>query len=214
MRKVSLVPTFVVGAIGIVFGILFALLVGVIFDIILIVCGIFTLLSSIPQLIGAIKELSEKKKIAIFDLITSLITLAVGIMLIFYRNMVVMLIIGAYLVAFPIIRTLVAKNKFDQLKRELFSIILGAVLMLVAPGFLLSVLGTVAGGVIIVLSVVYMVIGVLSYFKAKKIVESTEGSRVFVDTDGNGTVDTIYVDTTNDGVFDTEIKIKEDEKAE
>ena len=214
MRKVSLVPTFVVGAIGIVFGILFALLVGVIFDIILIVCGIFTLLSSIPQLIGAIKELSEKKKIAIFDLITSLITLAVGIMLIFYRNMVVMLIIGAYLVAFPIIRTLVAKNKFDQLKRELFSIILGAVLMLVAPGFLLSVLGTVAGGVIIVLSVVYMVIGVLSYFKAKKIVESTEGSRVYVDTDGNGTVDTIYVDTTNDGVFDTEIKIKEDEKSE
>ena len=67
MRKVSLVPTIIVGSVGIVFGILFSLLVGVIFDIILIVCGIFTLLSSIPQLIGAIKELSEKKKIAIFE---------------------------------------------------------------------------------------------------------------------------------------------------
>ncbi len=216
MKKVSLVPTIIVGSVGIVFGVLFALLAGVIFDIILIVCGVLTLISAVPQLIGAIKGFAEKQKIgiAVFDLVMSVITAAVGIMLIFYRNEIVMLIIGAYLLVFPLIRTLIAKDKVAQLKTELPSMILGIVLMLVAPKDIVGILGKVAGAVIVVLSALYIVVGVLAYFKAKKIVESTEGSRVYVDTDGNGTVDTIYVDTTNDGVFDTEIKIKEDEKAQ
>ena len=215
MKKLSLVPTLVVGAVGIVFGIFFALLAGVIFDVILIVCGVFTLLSAIPQLISAIKGLADKQKIAIFDLIMAILTAAVGIMLIFYRNEIVMLIVGAYLLVFPLIRTLIARQKLQQLKAELPSMILGVVLMLVAPKALVGILGSIAGAVIILLSVLYMVVGTVAYFKAKKILESNDGgARVYVDTDGNGTIDTIYVDTTNDGVFDTEIKIKENEKAE
>lgn len=210
MKKVTLVPTLVVGGIGIVFGILFALLASVIFDIILIVCGVFTLISAIPQLISAIKGFAEKQKIAVFDLIMSILTVAVGIMLIFYRNEIVMLVVGAYLLVFPLIRTLVARQKLQQLKSELPSMILGIVLMIVAPKALVGILGAVAGAIIVVLSVFYTVVGVLAYFKAKKILESTDGPRIFVDTDGNGTVDTVYVDTTNDGVCDTEIKIKED----
>ncbi len=216
MRKVSFVPTVVVGVIGIAFGILFALLAGVIFDIILIVCGVLTLISAIPQFIGAIKGFAEKQRvgIAIFDLVMSIITVAVGIMLIFYRNEIVMIAIGAYLLVFPLIRTLLATRKAAQFKAELPSMILGVVLMIVAPRDLVGILGKVAGAVIVVLSVVYMVIGLVVYFKAKKIAESISGSRVYVDTDGNGTVDAVYVDTTNDGVYDTEIKIKEDEKSE
>lgn len=210
MKKVTLVPTLVVGGIGIVFGILFALLASVIFDIILIVCGVFTLISAIPQLISAIKGFAEKQKIAVFDLIMSILTVAVGIMLIFYRNEIVMLVVGAYLLVFPLIRTLVARQKLQQLKSELPSMILGIVLMIVAPKALVGILGAVAGAIIVVLSVFYTVVGVLAYFKAKKILESSDGPRIFVDTDGNGTVDTVYVDTTNDGVCDTEIKIKED----
>ena len=210
MKKVTLVPTLVVGGIGIVFGILFALLASVIFDIILIVCGVFTLISAIPQLISAIKGFAERQKIAVFDLIMSILTVAVGIMLIFYRNEIVMLVVGAYLLVFPLIRTLVARQKLQQLKSELPSMILGIVLMIVAPKALVGILGAVAGAIIVVLSVFYTVVGVLAYFKAKKILESTDGPRIFVDTDGNGTVDTVYVDTTNDGVCDTEIKIKED----
>lgn len=210
MKKVTLVPTLVVGGIGIVFGILFALLASVIFDIILIVCGVFTLISAIPQLISAIKGFAEKQKIAVFDLIMSILTAAVGIMLIFYRNEIVMLVVGAYLLVFPLIRTLVARQKLQQLKSELPSMILGIVLMIVAPKALVGILGAVAGAIIVVLSVFYTVVGVLAYFKAKKILESSDGPRIFVDTDGNGTVDTVYVDTTNDGVCDTEIKIKED----
>lgn len=216
MRKVSFVPTVVFGVIGIAFGILFALLAGVIFDIILIVCGVFTLISAIPQFIFAIKGFAEKKRVgmAVFDLVMSIITVAVGIMLIFYRNEIVMIAIGAYLLVFPLIRTLLATRKAEQLKAELPSMILGVILMIVAPRDLIGILGKVAGAVIIVISILYMVIGLVIYFKAKKIAESISGSRVYVDTDGNGTIDTMYVDTTNDGVYNTEIKIKEDEKTE
>ena len=214
MKKLSIVPTLIVGIIGIVFGIFFALFAGIVFDVILIVCGVLTLLSGIPQLIGAIIEFSQKKKIAVFDLVTSIITVAVGIMLIFYRNEIVMFIIGAYLILFPLIRTLIATNKLEQLMTELPSIILGIVLMIVAPRAFIDMLGMVAGGVIIVLSAIYILVGVLAYFKAKKLVQNAQGARIYVDTDGNGTVDAVYLDTTNDGIFDTEIKIKEDEKSQ
>ena len=212
MKKVSLVPTLVVGCIGIGFGLLLALLAGLIFDVILIICGVLTLISAIPQFIGAIKGFTERKKaaLAVFDLIMAFITAAVGIMLIFYRNEIIMIAIGAYLLVFPAVRILLAERKLAQLKGELPSMILGVVLMILAPKGLVGILGKVAGGIIIAVSVIYMVFGLIVYFKAKKIAESVSGARVYVDTDGNGTVDTIYVDTTSDGEYDTEIKIKED----
>ena len=213
MRKVSVIPTVTVGVLGVAFGILFALLAGVIFDVILIVCGIFTLLAGVPQFIEAVSELSQKKKIAALDFVMSVMTVAVGVMLIFYRNEIVMLLVGAYLIVFPLIRTLVSSNKLGQLATELPSMILGVVLMIVAPRAFIDVIGKIAGGVIIVLSIIYVVVGILAYLRAKKMLESS-APRVYVDTDGNGTVDTIYVDTTNDGVYDTEIKINEDGKAE
>ena len=76
MKKVSLVPTLVVGFIGIGLGVLFALLAGLIFDVILIICGVLTLISAIPQLIGAIKGFAERKKaaLAVFDLVMAFIT--------------------------------------------------------------------------------------------------------------------------------------------
>jgi hypothetical protein len=54
------------------------------------------------------------------------------------------------------------------------------------------------------------VIGIFAYLKVKKMLESTAtGGRVFVDTDGNGTIDAVYVDTTGDGKVDTKIDIEE-----
>ena len=212
MKKLSLVPTFVVGAIGILFGLLVAFLSGIVFDVILIVCGILTLLSGIPHFLGAVIELADKKKLAIFDLIIAAITVVVGIMLIFYRNEIFVTLIGAYLIVFPLIRTLIAEKKAEQLKLELPSMILGVALLIVAPRGLIHILGKIAGAFIIVLSVVYIVVGVLAYLKAKKLAGSITGNRVYVDTDGNGTIDTVYVDTTNDGKLDTVIKIEENKE--
>ena len=209
IKKTSLVPTFVVGGIGIIFGLLVAFLAELIFDIVLIVCGVLTLLSGISQLFGAIVGFANKKKVAVFDLIISAITIVMGIMLVFFRNEIVVALIGIYLVAFPLIRTLIATKKLEQLKVELPAMILGVALLIVAPRGLIHILGKVAGAIIIVFSVVYIVVGILAYLKAKKIAESTTGNRVYVDADGNGTIDAVLVDTTNDGQLDTIIKIDE-----
>ena len=86
MKKTSLVSTIVIGIIGIVAGIVLALLANEALALICIICGVFTLLSGIPQLISAINGLVKKQTIAIFDLIMAVITVVVGLMLIFSRN--------------------------------------------------------------------------------------------------------------------------------
>ena len=210
MKKSSLVSTVVIGTIGILVGIMFAFLANVALTVICIICGILTLLSGIPQLVGAVSGLMKKEKMAIVDLVMSIVTVIVGLMLIFSRNEIIMIVVGAYLIVFPVIRILIAKEKMAQLKSELLAIILGVALVLIGPGAALDIIFKIAGAVVIVFSVIYIVFGILAYLKANRALENGEtGSRVFVDTDGNGTIDAVYVDTTGDGKLDTKIDIEE-----
>ena len=210
MKKSSLVSTVVIGTIGILVGIMFAFLANVALTVICIICGILTLLSGIPQLVGAVSGLMKKEKMAIVDLVMSIVTVIVGLMLIFSRNEIIMIVVGAYLIVFPVIRILIAKDKMAQLKSELLAIILGVALVLIGPGAALDIIFKIAGAVVIVFSVIYIVFGILAYLKANRALENGEaGSRVFVDTDGNGTIDAVYVDTTGDGKLDTKIDIEE-----
>ena len=210
MKKASLVSSIVIGAIGILVGIMFAFLANLALTVICIICGVLTLLSGIPQLVGAVSGLIKNKKMAVVDLVMSIVTVAVGLMLIFSRNEIIMVIVGAYLIIFPLLRILIAKEKTAQLKSELPAIILGVALVLIGPGAALDFIFKIAGAVVIVFSVIYILIGVLSYLKALKKLEKGEtGSRIFVDTDGNGTVDAVYIDTTGDGKPDTKIDIDE-----
>ena len=210
MKKSSLVSTLVIGTIGILVGIMFAFLANVALTVICIICGILTLLSGIPQLVGAVSGLMKKEKMAIVDLVMSIVTVIVGLMLIFSRNEIIMIVVGAYLIVFPVIRILIAKEKMAQLKSELLAIVLGVALVLIGPGAALDIIFKIAGAVVIVFSVIYIVFGILAYLKANRALENSEaGSRVFVDTDGNGTIDAVYVDTTGDGKLDTKIDIEE-----
>ena len=213
MKKASLVSTLVIGVLGILVGIMFAFLANVTLTIICIICGVLTLLSGIPQLVDAIGELANKQKMAIFDLVMSIVTIVVGLMLIFSRNEIIMVIVGAYLIVFPIIRILIAKEKAKQAKAELPAIIVGVVLVIIGPGAALDFIFKIVGAIVIILSSLYIAFGIVTYFSAKKLAEKAQtGNRIFVDTDGNGTIDTVYVDTTGDGKVDTKIKIEEENK--
>ncbi len=201
---------------GIVIGVLFATLTDIILTVLFIVCGVLTLIAGIPQLVSAITGLVNKQKAAIFDLVMSIITIAVGVMLIFSKNEIIMLIVGIYLIVFPLIRTLIAKDKLEQLKSELLSMIIGVALVIIGPGAAINTIATVVGIVIVVLSVLYIALGIITYIKAqrdaKKGIEAT-GGRVFADTDGDGSIDTVYVDTDGDGKLDVKITVEEtDEK--
>lgn len=210
MKRISLVPTIVIGSLGILAGIMFAFLANVALTVVCIICGILTLLAGVPQLATAIQELVNKNKMAIIDLIFSVVTIAVGIMLILSRNEIIMMVVGAYLIVFPLIRILIAPDKANQIKSELPAIILGIALVLIGPGAALDLLFRIAGAVVIVLSVLYIVFGIVNYVKIKNAINNCDGKKTYVDTDGNGTPDTVYVDIDGDGQGDVEIKIDEE----
>lgn len=211
MKKSSLISTLVFGILGIVIGVLFATLTDIILTVLFIVCGVLTLIAGIPQLVSAITGLVNKQKAAIFDLVTSVITIAVGIMLIFSKNEIIMLIVGIYLIVFPLIRTLLAKDKLEQLKSELLTMIIGVALVIIGPGAAINTVATVVGIIIAVLSLIYIIFGIITYIQAQKKSETVTGGRVFVDTDGDGGIDTVYVDTDGDGILDVKVTIEEKE---
>jgi len=213
MKKSSLVSTLIFGILGIVIGVLFATLTDMILTVLFIVCGVLTLIAGIPQLVSAITGLVNKEKAAIFDLIMSVITVVIGILLIFSKNEIIMLVVGAYLIVFPLIRTLLAKDKLEQLKSELLTMIIGVALVIIGPGAAIHTVATVVGIVIAVLSLLYIAFGIITYIQAQGKAEKTTGARTFVDSDGDGKVDTVYVDTDGDGKNDVKITIEEtDEK--
>lgn len=194
MKKSSLVSTLIFGILGIVIGVLFATLTDIILTVLFIVCGVLTLIAGISQLVSAIIGLADKQRSAIFDLVMSIITIAVGAMLIFSKNDVMMLIVGIYLIVFPLVRTLLAKEKLEALKSELLSIIIGIALVIIGPSAAIHTVAAIVGIIIAVLSALYIAFGIIHFIKASKAVNNATGNRVFVDEDGDGTVDTVVVD--------------------
>ena len=81
--------------------------------------------------------------------------------------------------------------------------IVGLVLILVGPAKALDVMLDIAGWGVIVFSVVYVVLSLFAGVRNQNKKEATTGNRIFVDTTGDGKVDTVYVDTTGDGKPDT-----------
>ena len=109
------------------------------------------------------------------------------------------------MIVMPVIEILLAKDKLNQLKAELPKLILGVVMFLLGPAKTLDVLFDVAGWVIIVLTLLNAIVSLLSLKKVHK----NTGGRIFVDTTGDGKVDTVYIDTTGDGKVDTATNYRE-----
>ena len=130
--------------------------------VIFVVLGIFTVISTLPGFITSIKNV--KKKYGVLNLVLTSISLVLGIMMIFAQQYIVWLV-AAYLLVFPIIRIVIAKDHFAQTRTEAPLLILGIVMILVGFGTLTSVLFTVAGWTIIALSAIYFIFGTISSFK-------------------------------------------------
>jgi hypothetical protein len=73
------------------------------------------------------------------------------------------------------------------------------------PANTIDILFDIAGIGVIVLSIVYLI----SMYVVVKKSQNTIGARVFVDEDGNGTIDAVYVDTDGNGEADTATHYKE-----
>ncbi len=162
------------------------------FSVVMCFFGIIAILINLPAFIHGI--INFRSETARLDLILSVVGLLFGIALIFDQRTVVVVIVAFYLILEPLIRVLVAKHKKEMLKKEIIKPIFGVSLLIALPFLdgavdaLFYLLLTIAGWVVIVGSVLYAVLLLVSVFRHKK-----KDGYIFSDTNGDGKIDTIFV---------------------
>lgn len=231
---ISVLINLLFGALLIGFGIvvcIFPQVFGVMLNAAFALIGISLVLTSIPNLIGGIVSIKQKK--GKFDLVFSIITIVVGVILAIYgviaalinfgvnflsmphiinQAMVVLRwvlcgLIALYLIVLPIIRIVKAEKKALQLKAELVKMILGVLLVvLLICGVLGSVLQHLIGISLIVVGALTVILAIIHLIVGlvgiSKAAKDPVAVAVAVDTDGDGKVDAIVVDTDGDGKAD------------
>ena len=146
--------------------------------------GISLVLTTIPNLVGGIMSIKEKK--GKFDLIFSIVTMVIGVVLAIYGIVTLLLAIGIagvgvpvvvgvimtvlrwvicglialYLIVLPIIRIITAEKKFMQLKAELVKMTFGVLI------FVLLICGLVVYALNALIGISLIVVGVLAAFFA------------------------------------------------
>ena len=199
-------------------GIMFAALLGValgllliltpvsfLLNVIFVVLGVLTVFNNLPTMIFSLFELKTTSGKVMFVL--SLIATALGVMMIFFHNSIYMILLGVYFVLIPFLRLIFSRDRAELVREELPKLILGVVMILLGPAYTVSILFDVAGWVVLGLTVIYVISSLLALRRA----QHKTGSRVFVDVDGDGTIDALYVDTTGDGKADTATRYRDEQ---
>ena len=149
--------------------------------------GISLTLTTIPNLIGGI--VSIKKKKGVFDLIFSIVTIIIGVVLAIYGIITALINIGVtgigvpgivgvimtvihwvvcglvalYLIVLPIIRICKAEKKMLQFKAELVKLILGVlIVVLLICGLLVNVLNDMIGISLIVVGALTVILAIVN----------------------------------------------------
>ena len=146
-------------------GILTAETVAKIIHIGLIVYGIFVIIGNIPSLVSGIANIHRRA--GVFDLISAIVGIALGLAMIFYQGTFLVVAVAAYLIVFPLLRVLVSPKKGEQFKRELVRLVLGVLLLVFVPAlvnvafFAVRLILQIVGWGVIGLSVLFGVIGIV-----------------------------------------------------
>lgn len=192
MKKNLLVARIVVMVIGILVGVLLLVLgsilkpstVATIIHWGLIIYGIIIVIGNIPGLISGIANVN--KAAGVFDLICSILGIALGAAMIFYQGSILVALVAVYLIVFPLVRVLLADQKAEQFKRELLRIVLGVVLLVFVPSLvgaaftLVHLLLVIGGWIVIALSTIFGVIEIVRIATAKEI-QAPENGHIYVD---------------------------------
>lgn len=186
---------------GILVGLLLLLLdVGLLLKIVFAVLGIVAIVYSIPGILSGARAFEYP--IGKWRFFSSLLMAILGLLMLFVHNTLLTILFGALLLVAPLVRIIMAKDHMETFKAELPKLILGLVLVLVGPAKLVSWLLRIAGWIILALTLAFVVACVIDMQKKKRKIEETTGNRIFVDTTGDGKIDTVYTDVDGDGKSD------------
>ena len=156
-RNNSSLPFILTGGIlGILLGILLlAVDFSKILSLIFIIIGIFILIANLPAFIFSLTSMHVP------GIISSALPILGGILMIFWHSTVLLYIVGAYLIVLPLLRILLSRDKSAHLRIELPRLIIGLLLFIIGPGTAVNALFDVAGYIVIVLSVIFIIFGIL-----------------------------------------------------
>ncbi len=191
LKKNLLTARIIVMVVGVLLGVLLLVLgsiltpgtIAKIIDIGLIIYGILIIIGNIPGLVSGIANVHTAG--GIFDLVASALGIGLGVALIFYRGEILVGLVAVYLIIFPLIRVLMAKEKGEQFKREILRILLGVLLWLFVPGLVGATAGLVhwllviAGWLVIALSVIFGVIEIIRIATAKEAPKSGPDGHIY-----------------------------------
>lgn len=145
---------------------------------VLIIAGIIIVATNIAPLIRGIVNLVHKEKGGLFDTIVSAIAIALGVLLIVKHGgmlaLIINILLAVYLIVLPIIRIIIAPSKKEQLAKEWLRILIGAILIVFLPVILgatntiVNIILTIAGVVVLVLTVLSFALSLVAYIKASK----------------------------------------------
>jgi uncharacterized membrane protein HdeD (DUF308 family) len=193
-----------VAAIGVLIGLLLILIpVGFLLDVVFFIMGIAIIVVSLPALISLLPL--RHTKVGNISLICTALTVFAGFLMLFWHSSVLLIVVGVIMIVQPILSIISATDATARLKAEAPKLIIGIVLVVLGPAKAIDTLFDIAGIALIVLSIVYL----LSMYRLVKKSQNVTGARVFVDTDGNGTIDAVYVDTDGNGEADTATHYRE-----
>ena len=177
--------------------------------VIFVILGVIIVATAVPALVFGGAHLDTKfGKTSFFF---SLVSLILGVIMIFWHNSLLTVVLGGFLLVFPIVNIVMKREHLQQAKRELPKMIVGVVLLLVGPAKTLELLFDVAGWSVIALSVIWAIFTVIYTLVQQKKHAQRTGNRTFVDRNGDGTIDAVFVDTTGDGEPDTEVNYKDNQ---
>ena len=196
--------TWIVAVVGALLGLLLILIpIRFLIDLVFFVMGIATLVVSLPALISLLPL--RNTRVGNISLICTALMVFAGFLMLFWHSSILLIAVGVLMIAQPIFAIMNSTDRKAKCKAELPKLIIGAVLVLLGPANAIGYLFDIAGAALIALSIIYLI---WSYRLVKK-AQNIAGSRVFVDEDGNGTIDAIYVDTDGNGKADTATDYKE-----
>ena len=195
--KIALTAALAIAIPGTVVGLLLLLIpTSLLISLIFIIMGIVTVISSIPGLIAGVATFSTVG--GKVSCVVSLISAIVGFLMIFNHNELLMIILGVYMIILPIVNVILSREHVAQFKAELPKLIIGVLLVILGPANTLDLLFRVVGWLLIAFSIVYALIVFFSV--RKKPLVSATGGKIYVDVNGDGTVDGVDVD--GDGKID------------
>ncbi len=141
-----------------------ATLLWVIFTII----GILVILSNIPNLLNGLANYSVSKEYKVMT-ISSIISIILGIIMIFWQNEIFSVIVAIWLLVLPLYRIIISNYKKMQLKKEALKLSLGIIVLIVGPLQSIEIIFKVIGIIVIAFTIVYFIASLILMKKNKSV---------------------------------------------